>query len=179
MSDVDDALLVVRAADGDARAFEELVRRYARLMAVYAQSILGSNEAVDDVVQETFVIAWQQLESVTDPQKIKSWLMRTVSRRALDRVRAARPQEDIDGIDPPAPSTQAPPVLIQTQLLAAATDDALSLLPPEQRRCWLLKVVDGYSYRAVADELQLPESTVRGLIARSRATMAREMTAWR
>lgn len=179
IADVDDALLVARAADGDTPAFEVLVRRYARLMRVYARSILGSNDAVDDVVQDAFVIAWQQLETVTDPQKIKSWLMRIVSRRALDRMRAARPSERLDDHEHPAPAGEAPSVLVENRLLAAATVDALGSLPPQQQRCWVLKIVGGHSYREIADDLQLPASTVRGLIARSRATMAREMMAWR
>lgn len=177
--DVDDALLVARAADGDTRAFEVLVRRYGRLVRAYARSILGSSDGVDDVVQEAFVIAWQQLETVKEPQKMKSWLMRITSRRALDRLRATHPHERIDDQVHPASAAEEPSASVQTRLLVCATEDALEMLPLQQRRCWILKVVGGLSYREIADELQLPESTVRGLIARSRATMAQEMAAWR
>jgi RNA polymerase sigma-70 factor (ECF subfamily) len=179
LADADDRVVAGRAADGDPQAFEVLVRRHGSLMRVYARSILGSNDEVDDVVQEAFVTAWQQLDSLQDTGAVKSWLMRVVSRRSIDRLRARHQHDDIAEHDPPAAETASPDRVAEARSLASAVGDALAALPTAQRRCWLLKEAAEYSYREIATDLDIPESTVRGLISRARTNMAREMQAWR
>src|SRR5690606_25523322 len=97
----DDHLVAGRAIDGDVAAFEVLVRRYSPMMRAYARRVMGSDADVDDIVQEAFVTAWQRFSELEDPAAVKSWLMRIVSRKAMDRVRSRRPQVDIDDIDHP------------------------------------------------------------------------------
>ena len=52
-------------------------------------------------------------------------------------------------------------------------------LPEDQRRCWTLRELAECSYGQIAEELDLPVSTVRGLLARARKTLLREMEEWR
>lgn len=179
LAEADDRVVAGRAADGDPQAFEVLVRRYSRLMAVYARNILGSNDEVDDVVQESFVTAWQQLESLNDPGAIRSWLMRIVSRRSIDRLRRRHEHDDIEERDQPTGEDTSPPHVAEARALASSLGTVLAELPPAQRRCWLLKEVAEYSYRQIALDLDIPETTVRGLISRARTNIAREMQAWR
>ncbi|MFP3393994.1 sigma-70 family RNA polymerase sigma factor, partial [Brevibacillus sp. SIMBA_076] len=87
------------AVDGDTGSFAVLVRRYTPMMRAYARRILSGSADVDDVVQDAFISAWQQLHKVQDPKHLKSWLMRITSRKALDRVRSARPQQDLDDVN--------------------------------------------------------------------------------
>jgi RNA polymerase sigma-70 factor (ECF subfamily) len=175
----DDRTIVDRAIGGDVRAFEVLVRRYSGLMRVYARSILGGSEDVDDVVQEAFIIAWQQLDSVQDPSVVKSWLMRIVSRRSLDRVRARRPEAALDEESRASVTGDEPENATESRSFEAAVDAALLTLPEQQRRCWVLKNVGEYSYQEIATELSIPESTVRGLLARARKRMMQNLEAWR
>ena len=179
LDQVDERVIVGRAADGDARAFELIVRRHIGLMRAYARNILGSSDEVDDVVQESFIVAWQQLESLSDPAALKSWLMRIVGRRSIDRVRARHDHDDLSGHDEAAPIDLSPEGAVQAHSLEDAVQSALGRLPTAQRRCWVLKEIAGMRYREIAAELDLPESTVRGLIARARTRMATEMEAWR
>ena len=58
-------------------------------------------------------------------------------------------------------------------------ETALAELPEAQRRCWLMKEVLEYSYDQIAEELDLPVSTVRGLLSRARKNMIRLMEGWR
>jgi RNA polymerase sigma-70 factor (ECF subfamily) len=175
----DDRTLVGRAVDGDVRAFEVIVRRYGPLMRAYATRVLGSNDETDDVVQDAFITAWQKLPELQDAAVVKSWLMRIVSHKSIDRIRARRDHGDVDTVDPPAPEASTPPRVAEARSQNEALSHALSQLPEQQRRCWVLKEVAEYSYDEIAAQLDLPVSTVRGSLARARKNLIREMEAWR
>ncbi len=179
LSAMDDRILAGRAADGDVPAFEVLVRRYGRLMRVYARRVLGSNADVDDVVQESFIQAWQHLPSLEDLGSVKSWLMKIVARKSIDRLRARRDHDDIDDHERAAPDELTPSSVAETVSLEHALSRALGALPVEQARCWVLREIAGYSYLDIGRELDIPSSTVRGIIARARKNLIREMEGWR
>ena len=177
--DADDETLVERAGHGDVRAFEVIVRRYGPLMRSYARRVLGRTDDVDDVVQETFVAAWQQLPSVDDPAKLKSWLMRIVSRRCVDRIRSRRDHADVADHESEAPEHETPHRRAEASSREAAVSQALESMPAAQRRAWILKEMLGHSYEEIADDLDLPVSTVRGLLSRARKRMIGAMEGWR
>ncbi|AJT43211.1 RNA polymerase sigma factor [Psychromicrobium lacuslunae] len=179
LSTANDAFLVERALNGDIRAFEILARRYALLMRSYAGRLLSSHSEAEDVVQEALVVAWKTLDSLQEPAKVKSWLMRIVSRKSIDLLRKRKDSSGIDDLEIAAPAAERP----ERQALAAsqlsALSAALSQLPETQRRCWTLREVGEHSYQEIADELGLSVSTVRGQLARARATLMKEMEDWR
>lgn len=175
----DDRLVAGRAIDGDIAAFEVLVRRYTPMMRAYARRVLGASADVDDVLQETFVVAWQRLSELEDPAAVKSWLMRIVSRKAMDRVRSRRPQVDIDDIDHPASPDTTPAHAVEARAGVEALNAALAELPEAQRQSWVLREIGGLTYEEMAAELAMPVTTVRGLLARARKHIIVRMEEWR
>ena len=171
-----DEILADRAADGDTRAFAVLVRRYAGLLRAYAYRVLGPGGGLDDAVQETFITAWAELPRLENRAAVRAWLLRIVTRKALDAARASRPSSELDdAVLPPERSAEES----ATAPLRAALDTALSELPQEQRRVWLLREVGGYGYDEIAAELGIPASTVRGQLARARKRLVERMEDWR
>lgn len=179
LGEMDDPVLARRAGDGDVRAFAMLVRRHEPVVRVYARRILGSSTDVDDVAQDTFLTAWQQLPGLTDTSRIRGWLLTIASRKAIDRVRARRDHAAIDDHEQPARTEDGPEHSAEAASRQRAIGAALATLPAEQRRCWVLKELGGYSYDDIATETGQPLSTVRGLLSRARKNMIREMEAWR
>ncbi|MCU1483243.1 MAG: polymerase sigma factor [Subtercola sp.] len=177
LSDADDRTVASRAADGDIRAFEILMRRYGSLMRAYAARIVRLSDA-DDVVQETFVTAWQELPDLENPASVRSWLITIVSRKSIDRLRGGQDQDSIDDHEIEDPG-DGPEDTAAATSLDEALSQVLSTLPEDQRRCWVLREIAGYGYQDIAEQLDLPVSTVRGLLVRSRKTLVREMEAWR
>lgn len=175
----DDGIVAGRAMDGDIEAFAVLVRRYTPMMRAYTQRMLNASADVDDIVQEAFVTAWQRFGELDEPSKVKSWLMRIVSRKAVDRIRATRPVVDIDTVDRPAPLHASPSAVVEVRAGVAAVGAALRELPDAQRECWVLREIGGYSYEEIAEELDIPVSTARGLLARARKYMIVRMEEWR
>ncbi|ROP65439.1 RNA polymerase sigma factor [Curtobacterium sp. PhB115] len=179
LADLDDAVLAGRSADGDVRAFEVLIRRHAPLLRAYARRTLGSTDELDDVVQDTFITAWDRLDGLEDRARVKSWLMRILSRKCLDRIRARRPHDDVTELEVAAPADGAPDRVAEARSREEAAERALAELPEAQRRCWIMKEVLEYRYEEIAAELDLPLSTVRGLLSRARKNMIRLMEGWR
>ncbi|GAA4487168.1 RNA polymerase sigma factor [Microbacterium panaciterrae] len=149
------------------------------MMRAYARRILPGTAEVDDVVQDAFITAWEQLPQLDDPGQVKSWLMRITGRKAIDRIRALRVHADVDAVELPAPERAAPPRQAEARAGIAALSDALQQLPAAQRECWVLRELGGYAYEEIAEELDLSPSTVRGLLARARKDIIVRMEQWR
>jgi RNA polymerase sigma-70 factor, ECF subfamily len=178
LDEVDDAVLVERAVDGDVAAFRALAVRHIPRMRALAIRLLGGAAEADDAVQETLVVVWRRLPELHDPAAVRTWLLRILSRTCTDLLRKRRPMVDIDETDPPVPESQTPERLVEVRSQRDALSDALARLPEDQRRAWVLREAAEYSYAEIAEALGLPESTVRGLLVRARKNLVREMSTW-
>lgn len=181
---VPDALLAGRAADGDTAAFEALAQRHGPLMRATARRLTGTLADADDVVQESLVQAWNQLDTVRNPAAVKSWLLRIVGTRSIDHLRKRRNHAALDELEnhAGAPSNQRIPDPESTAVNASRIDalkSALQRLPEEQRRCWVLKEFNDLSYEEIALTLNISPDSVRGRLARARIALARTMEEWR
>jgi len=181
---VPDAVLAGRAADGDTAAFETLARRYGPHLRASARRLTGSYADADDVVQEVLVQAWQQLDTLREPAAVKAWLLRLTGSRSIDLLRRRRNHATLTGPEDDQPAdTVSPGAGPETAVVAGAgirsLKAALSTLPEEQRRCWILKEINGQSYEEIARTLNISPASVRGRLARARITLVREMEDWR
>ena len=182
LDDADDRTIAGRASDGDVEAFTVLARRYTPLLRAYARRILSGTASVDDIVQDSFITAWQRLPELDDPGRVRGWLMRIVSRKAIDEVRATRPHLDLDGVEGlelPSRPGDGPAQRTERRAELTALADALQELPDAQRECWVLREIGGCSYDEIAEQLEQPVSTVRGLLARARKHIIVRMEEWR
>lgn len=179
LESADDQILAGRASDGDTMAFAVLVRRYTPMMRAYARRILPGTAEVDDVVQDAFVTAWGQFPNLEEPGRVRSWLMRITGRKAIDRIRATRTHADISEVEVPAPDRASPPRQVEGRASVAALSEALQQLPAAQRECWVLREIGGHTYEEIAEELDMPLATMRGLLARARKDILVRMEQWR
>src|SRR5687767_676339 len=77
-----DAALVMRARDGDRPAFEELVRRTSRLVFARLYLDTGRADRAEDLVQETYLLAFRSMRRLVDPAGFRSWLL-TIAHNVL------------------------------------------------------------------------------------------------
>src|SRR5438552_14958396 len=93
---VSDELALVRAAKrGDMGAFEQLVKRYDRNIFRIAQHITQNREDAEDVVQDAFLKAFQNLEQFQGQSKFYTWLVRIAVNEALMKLRRRRPERTV------------------------------------------------------------------------------------
>lgn len=173
-----DSILVGRASDGDTESFGVLVHRYAPLLRAYARRLLPGSADIDDVVQDTFITAWEALPTLEHPERVKAWLMRITGRNALTRIRQLRSTVDVTEIDIADPAADQPEQLVETHAGIAALALALKELPDAQRACWVEREIGGSTYAEIAAALDIPVSTARGLLARARAQLLIRMDGW-
>src|SRR6185295_10300176 len=83
----DEAPLVERARSGDAAAFSELVNRYERKIFRLAKHITQNDEDAEDVLQETFLKAYEHLEGFKGDSKFYTWIVRIAVNEALMKLR--------------------------------------------------------------------------------------------
>lgn len=174
-----DSLLVDRAVDGDVRAFETLVARHLGLMRAYAWRLTGSQADASDAVQNALITIWEQLPRLEDGSVAKSWMMRIVSRKSIDLIRARKPADDVDDMEHPPAHDPGPLDAATTSGAMKALSEALGRLPESQRQCWVLKEVGGESYGEIAEHLGITVTAVRGKLARARESLVVAMEGWR
>lgn len=148
-------------------------------MRAYVSRIVGSLSAADDVVQDAFLVAWKQLPTLRDGSAVRAWLMRIASREALLQVKRRPSEAALEGFDVAVSADTQPELRAVRNAQLHALSLALDELPEAQRRCWLLREVADMSYQEIAEELDLPASTVRGNLARARTSIMIRMEEWR
>lgn len=179
LAQASDRTLVERCVDGDTRAFETIITRYGRMMKAYAVRLTGSGADADDVVQESLISAWKRIDTLEDGAMVKSWLMRIVSRRAIDLMRQRRDADSTDDVVIESPEQDGPERKAEASSQLDALSAALDRLPTGQRQAWVLREIGGYSYEEIAEQIGQTTASVRGSLARARATLVKEMEVWR
>jgi len=163
--------VVAAASEGDARAFETILRHYDRRLRVIADRILDDRQAMDDALQEVAIKALRGLPSFRGDAPLGAWLCRIATTTCLDHLRRRRPE------DPTAPDELPAARSALQQDPADALDDrerllaALRTLPPGHRAAIVLVDQFGYDYRTAAETLGVPVGTAASRVASARARL--------
>lgn len=172
----DDAQLVERSLSGDTQAFGTLIERHQSLVCGLAYSACGNVHVSEDLAQETFITAWQQLRTVREKTNLRGWLCgiaRNVIHNFLRKqqrtptAKAAVLDEMIDASsEEPSPADSA----INEQE-AAILWRTLESLPANYREPMVLYYRQDQSVGAVAESLGLSEDAVKQRLARGRVML--------
>lgn len=164
--------LIVAAQRRDSAAWDALVRRHDRWVRgiVYAQ--LGNPAQLDDVVQHVWMRVWQQIETLVDPARWRGWLYSLAKNAAIDAgKKAARHRGRHNGFDPDAWSRSTQPEPAKSLMARERHDRVLAAingLPAIYREPFMLKHLENWSYRQIADAMSLPVDTVETRLVRAR-----------
>src|SRR5512133_3252790 len=92
---IDESALVGRAREGDARAFSDLVRRYEGKIFRLAQHVTQNREDAEDVLQETFLKAYEHLDQFQGNSKFYTWLVRIAVNQGLMKLRKRKTDKSV------------------------------------------------------------------------------------
>ncbi|WP_051854968.1 RNA polymerase sigma factor [Streptomyces sp. NRRL B-1347] len=177
----DDALLAIRAAEGDEEAFEALVLRHGPRLLQLATRLLGSPTEAEDAVQESFVSAWRKLPEFRRDARFGTWMHRIVTNRCLNLLRARPRVAGLDDVpEPAAPEYQvSPPRAVEGIAAVEDLTKAMEGLSAEQRVCWVLRELDDMPYESVAETVGITTGAARARVFRARRHLMETMAAWR
>ncbi|MEM6956095.1 MAG: RNA polymerase sigma factor [Myxococcota bacterium] len=178
-----DETLVMRALDGDHWSFEALYRRHARRLLNLATRLLGSLEEAEDVVQDAFVSAFDDLHRLQEPKAFGAWVaritVRLVHRRwrrtKLRRTLGFRGADELGGLE----SLADPRADAETRARLAELDAALRSLAAEDRSAWMLRHVEGMQLEQVAAVSGCSLATAKRRIRRADERVQRTLGAER
>ena len=164
-----DAAVLVRAARGDRRAFEQIYRRHAGWVFGLCLRLAGQRELAEDCTQETFVAAWRGLAGFERRSKFSTWLHRIAVNSVLARRRRS---SDINAPDSEANAAEA--LNVTGDIDAAGPLDlerAIASLPPGARDVLVLVGIYGYSHDEAAMMLGVAAGTCKAQLHRARALL--------
>jgi RNA polymerase sigma factor (sigma-70 family) len=167
-----DRRLSALAACGHDRAFEEIVERYRGPLQRYLRRLL-SEPLAEDVLQATFVRAWQALRAGTEVRDLRRWLYRIAHNQAVNALRAAGSALP----ETPELSALSTEAELEQREELRATLDGIDALPDRQRAAILAVAVADRPHADVAAELGLSDGALRQLLLRARSALRAAATA--
>jgi RNA polymerase sigma-70 factor, ECF subfamily len=170
---------------GDRRAFAELVELYKDKIYHLGYRMLNQKQEAEDVVQETFLRVYVNLERYDENQKFSTWIYRIATNLCIDRLRKRKPNYSIDaemtdneGTDWHAilPSDEAGP---EEELILSETQqnirDAIQTLPDKYRTVVVLRYLHDMSLQEISDVLEMPVTTVKTRVHRGREFLRKRL----
>jgi RNA polymerase sigma-70 factor (ECF subfamily) len=177
-ADAADRAVLLRIADGELAALEDLYDRYKTMAYSIAYRITNDTTLAEDVVQDAFLGAWRNAARYVEGRgSVKTWLLSIVHHRAIDATRRRRPTTEL-----PDPETSVPAALtlpdvwgeVAAGLDAAMVRSALDALSDVQREALELAYFGGLTQGEIAERTGTPLGTVKsrmrlGLLAMRRS----------
>src|ERR671932_47552 len=159
--------LVERARVGDVRSYEELVRRYERLVGRVIYPYAGRDVAVEDLVQETFLRAFDRLGTFNPEYRFKTWLLAIANNLGIDALRRRR---DVIEFNPElhAPLARGPEAAAMETDRARSVQDAVMTLPEAYSVPLVLRYAEGLTYAEIAEILGITVSALKSRLFRAR-----------
>ena len=177
-TDTGERELVRRCRNGDASAYEPLVRSHEGWALSYAGAMLGSDEDAADAVQDAFVRAYRNLDGLEAGRPFGPWFRAILRNRCLDELRSARSRREVsrgggreDGRwtrggrgarEPDAP------MRVEREELGRIVRSALEELSPEKRTALVLREMEEMSYEEIAEQMGLSTGTVSSRLHHAR-----------
>jgi RNA polymerase sigma-70 factor (ECF subfamily) len=178
-----DEELVARSRGGDADSFNQLILRWERPIYALAYRVIGREEDARDVCQETFLRAFRALPGFKGEAKFSSWVYRIALNLCRDWMRKQRRAPTVqmpEGVDPVEMASERGPVesietLVERRELSGVVEEAMALLPDEQRMAIILKEYHGMTFQEIADLQGCPLSTVKTRLYQGLSVLRRHL----
>jgi RNA polymerase sigma factor (sigma-70 family) len=162
-----DAQLVARCRAGDHDAWRELVDRFSRYVyAIAVQAFKLPEHDAEDVFQETFARAYENLPKLRDDAAIRPWLAQLTRRLCIDRMRAGSSEhltDEVEALDADDTIERLDEVMAIHEALATLPDNCQEILDRFFAR--------DESYRVIGDALDVPSGTIASRISRCLAKL--------
>lgn len=179
--------LVNQARAGDSKAFGDLVQKYERKIFRLAKNITQNDEDAEDVLQETFIKAYEHLDNFQGNSRFYTWLVRIGVNESLMRLRKRKTDRTVP-LDEPVDTGEDPIVReiavwgedpenkYSQEELRRILDDAVQSLRPAFRTVFVLRDIEEMSTEETAQALDLSVPAVKSRLLRARLQLREKLT---
>ncbi len=182
-----EAQLLTEARLGQYEAFEELVNRHERKIYRLALNLTGTPEDAEDVLQETFLKAFEHLPEFREDSRFYTWLVRIAINEGLMKLRKRRSSKEVASEDAVGDDGEAlpreftdwrpnPEQIYATRELQEILQNAARALPVSLRAVFILRDVEGLSTEETAEALGLSSGAVKARLFRARIRLREELS---
>ncbi len=173
-----DAELIERCLRKDNAAWDQIVARFRRKVFHIAYKFTGKHDEAEDLTQEIFLRVFKSLDKFNRDADFSTWLSSVARNHCIDHYRAGKRErevvvEDLLAFDLAPASTGNPYSTLEDRDRRSFLRRGLDLLPDKLREAVVLRDLQGLSYQEMAEQLGLPEGTVKSRINRGREELAR------
>lgn len=181
---------IIQAQAGDRWAFGELVQRHRSGVVNVVYRMCGDPDLAEDAAQETFVRAWEHLNSfrIRNSTQVpggadavhrgfRNWLYRIATNCTLSELRRRKPTANVDDL-PLQDSRRGPERIAEESERAEAVRRAVLALPEASRSALILREYEGLSYRDIADTLDIPMGTVMSRLNYARRQLREQLATY-
>ena len=170
--DVSERKLVEASQNGDTKAFGKLVRLHQRRLFRYIYGLLNSFDATEDIVQEAFVKAFENIKSFRTEYAFYPWLSTIARNLAYNQIRREEKKDSLDllqekGFDPKASDLGPMAKLLDCESNKRFYQAVMSL-PHQYRTVFVLRHFEQMDYSQIASYLKIPPGTVDSRLYRAR-----------
>ncbi len=161
MQDYEALVTQAQDAEGEAReeAFGELIAAFQTSAQAWAYRVLGETHLAQDATQEAFLTAYQKIDQLRDPAAFPAWLKRIVLTHSHRVIRRKSPS--LLPLDDNAAPQPDPAATAEDRELEEQVSQAVRALPEHERVVTELFYITGYSQQEIAEQLELPLTTVK------------------
>ena len=183
----DEAALVARAREGDTAAYNELVGRYERKIFRLAKHITQNDEDAEDVLQETFLKAFEHLPDFQGQSKFYTWLVRIAVNESLMKLRKRKSDRTVP-LDEPVDTgedtvvreiavwDENPEQKYSREELGQILDEAVQGLKPAFRTVFALRDIEELSTEETAEALGISIPAMKSRLLRARLQLRERLT---
>lgn len=167
--------LVLRTRRGEVEAFGKVVKRYQQSVYNVCYRMLGERMEAEDLAQESFIRAYERLETFDVERPFGPWIRKVAANSCLNHIQAQKPESyelDEERDRSPAAEGEEPESHLQDSEAAHEVQQAILSLPPHHRAVIELRHYQDMSYSEIAETLQLPISDVKSHLFRARRRLA-------
>ena len=168
--------LILRARRGDAEAYGELVTRYQTSVFNVCYRILHERGEAEDLAQESFMRAFDRLDTFDIEREFGPWLRRVAANLCLNYLESQHSTAKLDD-ERDAGESQRPEAVVEVHERSEQIRRALASLPAQYRVVIELRHYQELSYDEIADEMNIPLSDVKSHLFRARKLLAEKLHA--
>jgi RNA polymerase sigma-70 factor (family 1) len=159
-----EASLLLQVAEGDEKAFSSLYYKYHHRLGIYLYQLTSSRPFAEEILQDVFCKVWEKRDQLPAIENFQTWVFTIAKNQALNALRSMvserlkkkvweKDQVDMPGLDQVTAEDQL-------QLI----DKAISQLPPQQKKVFMLSRYKRLKYIEIAQELNLSKETIKSYL---------------